>query len=461
MTNKQRLVIVSNRVPSVDASKGREEVAGGLVRAIGPVVERHGGLWFGWSGRTTGRRPDTGPKVVTTDHFDLATIDLSEDEVSLYYSGFCNRTLWPLMHSFPERVHVRRNTYAAYTRLNRRFADAIRGLLQPDDRVWVNDFHLFLLGSELRRLGWKGKTGFFLHVPFPPPEIFAILPWAGQLLAGLASYDLVGFQTEDDLSNFQQASRREIGGVSEDRKMTIENGSFKTSVYPIGIDPAPFQPASDGSNGAEARRSTRGRTQEQQLLLTVDRLDYSKGIPERLRAFRRLLGRYRAVRGNISLVQISQPSRARVPEYVREKEEVDRLVGQINGTFSESGWMPIRYLYRSYGLEELVQFYRAADVCLVTPLRDGMNLVAKEFVAAQDDDPGVLVLSRFCGAAESMTDALIVNPYDVDGTAAAVYRALRMPRRERVQRWEALMEVVSRDTAESWSTGFLNDLAAA
>ncbi len=242
--------------------------------------------------------------------------------------------------------------------------------------------------------------------------------------------------------------------------MTIENGSFQTGVYPIGIDPTPFRPKSNESDDTKTRRSARRRPQEQQVL-AVDRLDYTKGIPERLRAFRRLLERSRSLRGKLSLVQISTPSRTRMPEYIREKEEVDRLVGQINGAFSEAGWLPIRYLYRSYQLEELTEFYRQADIYLVTPLRDGMNLVAKEFIAAQDDDPSVLVLSRFCGAAKSMTDAPVVNPYDVDGTASTINRALHMPRRERAQRWEALMEVVKRDTAESWSTSFLSELAAA
>ena len=461
MSNERRLVVVSNRIPAASdvttRDGGRAEPVSGLVSAVRPVMEKRGGLWFGWSGRGTQRRPSTSPSVATSGGVQLATLDLSEDEVSQYYTGFANRTLWPLLHSFPERVVIRRDTYGAYRRINRRFAEALLLLLQHNDLVWVQDYHLFHVGQELRSLGWKGKMGFFLHVPFPAADIFAILPWGRQLLEGLMQYDLVGFQTERYVYNAIDSLLTEIGGTFEEGVFVNGNTSVRIDSYPIGIDPGPYRNAEREPTAFE-QPVTRSPN-PQRLILGVDRLDYTKGIPQRLRAFERLLERNPSLRGNVGYMQISSPSRTRVPEYIQEKEQVDQLVGRINGRFSEAGWLPIRYLYRSYKPQELAAFYRDADVCLVTPLRDGMNLVAKEFVASQGDDPGALVLSRFCGAAESMTEALIVNPYDIDGTAMATYRALRMPRRERRQRWRALMDTVTAHTVQDWCASFCQDLA--
>ena len=443
-----RLVIVSNRVPAEGADPG------GLVSAIRPVAERYGALWFGWSGATTDRRPGNEPALSSWGPIELATIDLSADEASMYYAGFSNRTLWPLLHTFPERVIVRRGTYGPYRHVNRRFAEALLPLLKPGDLVWAHDFHLFHFGHELRQLGWSGKIGFFLHVPFPPAEVFTILPWARQILEALMEYDVVGFQTEQYLENAVGTMQSELGGLVRDGEFVHEGKSIRVGVYPAGIDPAPFQPAPS----FEQRRS-RPPT-GQRLILGVDRLDYTKGVPERLRAFERLLEHNPSMRGKVTLTQISTPSRTRVPDYIREKEQVDRLVGQINGRFSQANWTPIRYLYRSYKPEELARFYRDAEVFMVTPLRDGMNLIAKEFVASQGEDPGVLLLSRFCGAAESMREALIVNPHDVEGTAAATYKALSMPMRERRERWRALMEVVRTHTAVEWWDSFHRDLVS-
>ena len=460
--SRRRLVLVSNRVPSAPMVAGqgpdREGAVGGLVNAIQPVMERQGGLWFGWSGKSTARKPDTIPTVSSSGRVALATLDLSEDEAALYYTGFANRTLWPLLHSLPERVTIRRDTYESYRRINRRFAEALRPFLRPSDLVWVQDFHLFHVGRELRRLNWKGKTGFFLHVPFPPADIFAVLPWARNILEGLMDYDLVGFQTERDVYNAVDALRTDVGGVFEDREFVHNGMSLRVGAYPVGIEPSTFRPKAveEESNSTPRRRA---QTPADQLsILGVDRLDYTKGIPQRLRAIERLLERNPSLRGKVNFIQICAPSRTRVPEYMREKERVEGLVGQINGRFSGASWMPIRYLYRSYPPEALAQFYKEADVCLVTPLRDGMNLVAKEFVASQRDEPGVLVLSRFCGAAESMRGALIVNPHDIDGTAAAIYRALRMPKQERSQRMSALMDNVTTHTAGSWCEAFQGDL---
>ena len=452
-------MVVSNRVPPpepVVREGGRADPVGGLVSAIRPVMETEGGLWFGWSGVGTSTKPSATPTVTSSGRMQTATVDLSEDEVGLYYSGFANRTLWPVLHTFPERAVIRRDTYAAYRRINQRFAETLYPMLRSDDLVWVHDFHLFHVGAELRDLGWRGRIGFFLHVPFPSPDVFSILPWARQILDALLQYDLVGFQSRKDLHYAVDTFQSELSAKTRKGEVTHEEVSVAVGSYPIGIDMSPFQANTDGNGPAVAPRGNGG----ERIILGVDRLDYTKGIPLRLRAFGRLLEHSPALRGNVCFTQISTPSRTRVPEYTREKEQVDQLVGQINGRFSGADWTPIRYLYRSYLAHELTHFYREADVGFVTPLRDGMNLVAKEFVASQSDDPGVLVLSRFAGAAESLRQALIVNPYDVDGTALALDEALRMPLQERRQRWSALMKAVSRETAHTWFASFTRDLAA-
>ena len=457
MRNPQRLVVVSNRVPSppTSATSGerRADPVGGLVSALRGALEEQGGLWFGWSGNSTGRRSSSPPSVLDAGPFQLATLDLSDEEVSLYYTGFANRTLWPLLHSFPERVTIRHDTNRVYRRVNQQFAEALYPMLQSDDLVWVHDYHLFHLGQELRRTGWTGKIGFFLHVPFPPSDIFAILPWARQLLESLLHYDLVGVHTDRYLQNLVGGFLTELGGNYSDGTYSYNEDSVRLGAYPLGIEPSQFQPSAEQRKDPSAWRS------QGQVILGVDRLDYTKGLPERLRAFETLIERYPSLRGKVTFIQVSSPSRTRVPEYLREKELVDRLVGNINGRFSQVGWVPIRYLYRFYTQDELTRFYRDADVCLVTPLRDGMNLVAQEFVASQGDDPGVLVLSRFTGAADAMHEALIVNPYDIDGTADATYRALQMGLRERRRRWRVLIDVVRRQSVTNWRDTFRRDLS--
>ena len=461
MRPSNRLVVVSNRVPPSEAispEKSRDMPVGGLVSAVKVAMQERGGLWFGWSGGSTQRRSSDQPVIKDLGGVKLATIDLSEDEVSLFYTGYANRTLWPLLHYLPSRVVIRRDLYRAYRRINRRFAEALCGLLEPGDIVWVHDFHLFHLGQELRRLGWEGKIGFFLHVPFPSADIFSILPWAAETLKSLLSYDLVGVQTERYLRNLIDSLKMELDGTHADGVFTSEGLSTRLGAYEIGIEPSIFQQAPSDQGRSPMDMMSISTAPGHKIILGVDRLDYTKGIPHRLRALERLLEHHSSLRGRVTYVQISSPSRTRVPEYIQEKEQVDRLVGHINGRFSEAGWVPIRYLYRSFPQHELAELYRDADVGMVTPLRDGMNLVAKEFVAAQRDDPGVLVLSRFSGAASSLVDAVIVNPYDIEGTAEATYRALRMGLSERKRRCSAMMATVNKHTATSWSDDFTRDL---
>ena len=457
-----RLVVVSNRVPPssdvITEGKDGSKPVGGLVSAVKPAMDKSAGVWFGWSGKSAQRIPSAEPSISMFGKVEMATLDLSEDEISLYYTGFSNRTLWPLLHSFPERAVIRTDTHRAYRKINQCFAEALYSLLRPGDLVWVHDYHLFYVGQELRQMGWDGKIGFFLHVPFPPADIFAILPWSRQILEGLLNYDLVGVHTPRYIVNLVDTLLTELGGKFFNGIFTNEDRSTRLAYYNVGIQESIFRQPPPGTIPTLIEELSIPTSPDHRLILGVDRLDYTKGIPERLKAFERLFEHHPSLIGKVTFVQISSPSRTRVPEYIREKDQIERLVGQVNGRFSEGGWVPIRYLYRSYPQETLAQFYRDADVCLVTPLRDGMNLVAKEFIASQGDNPGVLVLSKFTGVASSMKDALIVNPYDIDCTAESIYQAVRMSQEERQKRCEALMNVVHGHTVKNWSDIFQSDL---
>jgi trehalose 6-phosphate synthase len=474
LRSPKRLVVVSNRVPtaafpaSASAEERRAQPVGGLVNAVRSALESYGGLWFGWSGTATERRTMAEPEVSKIGPIQLVTLDLSADEVNLFYTVYANRSLWPILHSFPSMVTIRQDAYRAYQRVNRRFAQTLLPMLADDDLVWVHDYHLISFGLELRKLGWKGKIGFFLHTPFPSTEVFGVLPAAEELLRGFGAYDLVGLHTARYAHNLLDALSSEVGGAVEGPIFTGQDRSTKIGVYPIGTDPTNFErwskEAGEEQSDTFLQRLLSRRTpnpERPKIILGVDRLDYTKGIPQRLLTFEQLLERHPSLRGAVTMVQISAPSRTRVPEYIRERERVDQLVGRINGRFSEADWAPVHYLNRSYTQSELARFYREADVCLVTPLRDGMNLVAMEFVASQGPNPGVLLLSRFCGASETMPDAVTVNPYDIEGTAEALYRALTMDSNERLRRWESLIDGVRSRTAVSWSEGFLDELAGA
>jgi trehalose 6-phosphate synthase len=334
--------------------------------------------------------------------------------------------------------------------VNVHFARTIARSLKREDRVWVHDFHLFPLGAELRRRGFLGPLGFFLHTPFPSPPVFANLPWAGELLRDLVAYDLAGFQTQACFDSYERAVADELGDSSGQR----------AGVYPVGIDPAPYVTWALEPAGKRRAKELRASLGERRLVLSVDRLDYTKGIIHRLRAIERFFELFPDRRGRVSMLQISAPTRTRMAEYGRARREVEALVGHVNGRFGEPDWVPVRYIFRAFTQRELASFYREADVGLVTPLRDGMSLVAKEFVASQVADPGVLVLSKFAGAAAELDQALLVNPHDADGMARALARALDMPLAERIARQSALLARVREGTAAKWGDGFLADLEA-
>ncbi len=460
----QKLLVISNRLPDLRSPVSPEDVrkrnVGGLVSALEPVMSKHGGMWLGWNGRTA---PADAPPVARSAENGspgLAWVEIPQDAYELYYNGFCNRSLWPLFHTLPGRARFADAEWDAYRRVNALYGAAAADLVSADSPVWVHDYHLYLLASELRRLGHRGPIGHFLHIPFPSVDVFSMIPWAEELLEAMLEFDLVGFHTRRFAENFLQAVGVLSPAVVGDDVVQHRGRRVRVGVFPIGIVPEGFQEAADSETAAEITALLQA-TAPAKLVLGVDRLDYTKGIPERLEAFGRFLELHPEWKGKVSLVQVSVPSRADVPEYAEQRQRIENLVGRINGEHGEAHWVPVRYLYRSYPLRHLAQLYRAADVAMVTPLRDGMNLVAKEFVAAQDPArPGVLLLSRFAGAAEEMKDALLTNPWHTDGMVRDLLRALEMPEAERIARHGKLAAGVARTTAASWAEDFLTALEA-
>ncbi len=447
---RSQLVIVSNRLPPMP-TPSRERPVGGLVSALEPALRTHEGIWLGWSGHT---REGTPTLAVDEDIVPRrASFDFSPQWRERFYGGFCNRALWPLLHGFPSRVRYVDDDWRAYQEVNRAFATHASELVAHGGTIWVHDYHLMLVARELRALGHRGPVGLFVHVPMPHPEVFETLPWCDELFSALCDFEMVGFHTEQWADNFRACADSYARRHGKSRTLP------HIAVLPIGIDAERFS-----DTGGELDREIAGLKAalgDRRLLLGVDRLDYSKGIPERLTAYEHLLEGYREWRGRVCFVQISVPSREDVPEYAELRHRVELQVGRINGRFGEADWVPVRYLYRSYDHQVLSQLYRAADVAVVTPLRDGLNLVAKEFVAAQNPAaPGVLVLSRFAGAAAELSTALLTNPYHAAGVAADLDIALRMPLAERVRRHTTLARVVNATSPATWAAGFLSELTA-
>ncbi len=452
-----RVVIVSNRVP---LPSSRTPQAGGLAVALKDAL-KDGGVWVGWSGELTREATDD-VRVQHAAKIDYVTFDLSREDYKRFYVGFSNSTLWPLLHFLPSLLEFDRTNFDTYLDVNGRFAKALLSILKPDDLVWVHDYHLIPLAYALRGLGAKNRIGFFLHVPFVPASLLSVLPKAELLLRMLCGYDVVGFQTRQNLHDFEDCLatflnlRREPG-----QAVVLKGHSMLPVATPIGIDARGF--ARQAKKTVQSRsvhrmiESLAGRT----LIIGVDRLDYSKGLPNRFEAFGRLLDRFPEHHLKVSYLQVAARTREDVAEYQRLKRELDRLAGEINGRHAEFDWVPLRYITRAVTRGSLAGFYRVARVGLVTPLRDGMNLVAKEYVTAQDpEDPGVLVLSRFAGAAEELTDAIIVNPHDPDEIAEALHFALNMSRAERKVRHEKLFELVCHTTASAYCRDFLAILAS-
>jgi trehalose 6-phosphate synthase len=432
--------------------------AGGLEVAVNAALKRKSGIWFGWSGKVTSRTKIATQQVVQ-DKVTYITLDLAKEDYQEYYNGFANRVLWPILHYRVDLAEFSRRDLSGYLRVNDHFARELHKVLGPDDLVWVHDYHLMPLGKALRDLGHKNRIGFFLHIPCPPPEMLTALPHHERLIPALCEYDLVGFQTGDDAFNFSRYLTRECGLHSHDFNFTVGERTTRVDVFPVGIETADFariaQRAERMPFVQQVRESLAGRA----LIIGVDRLDYSKGISHRLAAFERFLQTQPDWLGKVTYLQIAPKSRTEIPEYADMAQGIGAAAGRINGDYGEADWTPIRYVNRAYSRATLSGLYRAARAGLVTPLRDGMNLVAKEYVASQNPhDPGVLILSRFAGAARECEAALLVNPYDPDSVAAAIGQALAMPLGERRERYDALFKVLSRNDIQFWADRFLSAL---
>jgi len=469
---QQRLVVVSNRLPTVIARTEDgwqiEPASGGLVTAMAPVMKARDGLWLGWPGcDEEAPIADLFEEFSRREGYRLQAVPLSAEEVEKYYLGFSNETLWPLFHDLLGHCRFSLENWQAYDAVNRRFAESARAVSREGDCLWIHDYQLALVGSHLRALGVRQPLAYFLHIPFPSLDLFRRLPWRQEMLKGLLDYDMLGFQTLRDRRNFVScatALMRDVEVITRQRRYTLLRcGSrvVKVGHFPISIDFSEFDGGARAHAVAEAAWYLHENLEGRQLVLGIDRLDYTKGVPERFLAFERALEKYPDLHQRISLLQVVVPSRTLVPEYQSLKEQLDGLAGRINSRFSVPGWAPIHYVFRSLDRTQLLAHYRASEIALVTPLRDGMNLVAKEYCAASVDGNGVLILSEFAGAADQMgRGALLVNPYDIDATADAIHRAFAMPPEERHRRMELLRADIRRNDVHRWLRSFIDTLGS-
>jgi trehalose 6-phosphate synthase len=453
-----RLVVISNRVSAPKARAG-EATQGGLAMALSAALKQSGGIWFGWSGNTTDQF--TGQiSVQRGGGVTTATIDLEEQDVDEYYNGYANRTLWPLFHYRIDLAEFDRHFGEGYERVNDRFAGTLGALIEPDDLVWVHDYHLIPLGQRLRRMGIRNRLGFFLHIPWPPHRLMTSLPFHRRLVESILDYDVIGFQTKEWLDSFRDYVEAELGGkFAEDGTLPWGDRRITVRAFPIGVDVGDIQSMAETPNAIEAYETLTRVKRDRKVLIGVDRLDYSKGLAERFAGYQLFLEQNADWVRKTILMQIAPLTREDVETYSQIRNELDALSGHINGALAHVDWVPIRYVNQSYPRDGLAGFYRASEVALVTPLRDGMNLVAKEYVASQDPrNPGVLILSRFAGAAEQMGDALLVNPYSREDLARAIKRALGMALDERRRRWENLMAGIRSQDIHWWLQEFVEAL---
>jgi len=453
----KRLVCISNRV----SLPRRSAPPGGLAVGVLAALQRVGGIWFGWSGETSDDpRPE--PEVLVRDNIRFATVELKTSDFDRYYNGFCNGTLWPLLHYATGRFRYDNDDYEAYQAVNAGFTRQLEKILRPDDVVWVHDYHLIPLARCLRQREFRGPVGFFLHTPFPPLQVLRVLPSYGEIVRDLCQYDLIGFQTEDDLRAFEsclELPAHAIARTSNGFKVEVNGRPVRFGVYPIGVEVDQVASEAAGAMPEETVQRLIASLLGRKLIIGVDRLDYTKGLTERFAAIEHFLTTFPESQGKVTFLQIAPLSRADVLAYSEIRLALEQTAGRLNGRFAEADWTPVRYLNRNFSHATLMGLLRAAGVALVTPVRDGMNLVAKEFVAAQDlEDPGVLLLSPLAGAARELAGALLVNPYDKRGLALALQTALQMPLAERRQRHEQNLAAVRRHDIHTWYREFLRDL---
>lgn len=449
-----RIVIVSNRTP------GKGPAAGGLAVALRKVLGNREGFWFGWSGKLT-EQPQAEARIEDIDGLTVAQVDLTREDHHAYYAGFSNSILWPSFHLRLDLATIESYWYEGYRRVNAQFAKALMPLLRPDDIIWVHDYHLIPLASELRNLGARNRIGFYLHIPFPTADALYAIPHHAELMRDVSRYDLVGFQAQRDVAAFTDFAQHQAPSTFGARAIeAIDFSRTDVAAFPIGSDPEAFARLAASPAAKKMIHRMRRSLGDQALILGVDRLDYSKGLPQRVEAYEKLLANNPRLRRNVHLLQVAPPSRDTIKEYQETSDTLDAICGRVMGHFSEPDWSPLTYVKRAYGQPSLAGLYRMARVGLVTPLRDGMNLVAHEYVASQDPaDPGVLVLSRFAGAAEIFPEALLVNPFDTDETSEALRMALDMPPEERKERWQGLMAATRTHNVDDWALRFLDRLA--
>ena len=449
-----RLIVVANRTPTPGPA------AGGLAVALRQPLQEREGFWFGWSGKTD-PQPSKQARIDDVEGISVAVVDLTRDAHAAYYAGFSNSVLWPAFHQRLDLASIDSEWYEGYRGVNTQFAEALKPLIRPDDMIWVHDYHLIPLASELRARGVGNRIGFYLHIPFPTPEALLAIPHQAELMHDLAAYDLVGLQAERDLSALRDSiARLPLADTSGRLAEAPDFSTTELAVVPIGSDPDAFVALVRSPAAAKMRKRTEDWLRDRKLILGVDRLDYSKGLPQRVEAFERLLADNPDLRRRVHYLQVASPSRDVIQEYREIGRTLDAAVGHVMGRFSEPDWQPITYVKRAYTQASLAGLYRVAKVGLVTPLRDGMNLVAHEYVATQDpEDPGVLVLSHFAGAAEILDGALLVNAFDPAETANALRVALSMALEERRERWQTLNAAIRRYSVHAWTNAFLGRLA--
>jgi len=455
-----RLIIVSNRVAAISEGKSS---AGGLAVGVYDALKRVGGIWFGWNGEISAGPPQA-PSLREHDGISYATVSLSRADYDQYYRGFSNATLWPIFHYRTDLSRYDRKEYTGYLRVNQTLAAQLASLVRPDDTIWVHDYHLLPFARACRRLGLRNRIGFFLHIPFPAEQVLMTVPPHRELAEAMCEYDLLGFQTDVDERAFTQYICHRLGGrFGPDGELLCHGRSVRTGVYPIGVYPDDIRTEVERRPQPRQILNLKQGLHDRKLIMSVDRLDYTKGLVERFRAFERMLEVAPHHQRQVSFVQIAPPSRADISTYQGIRQQLEREAGHINGRWSDLEWTPLRYINKHYERSALMALFRASQVGYVTPLRDGMNLVAKEYVAAQPpEDPGVLVLSCFAGAARELEEgALIVNPYDVEDLAAALDWALTMPADERRQRYRLMMDRLRENDLGRWRDRFLDDLAGA
>src|SRR6476661_3059079 len=458
-----KTIIVSNRLPVKFAADGDttqwKTSEGGLATGLGSMYKQGDNLWIGWPG-VVEHRPEQQEKIRQELHdLNLSPVFLTEDEISYYYEGFSNETLWPIFHYMASYAHFDQQYWDAYQFVNEKFMHAVLEVADPDDTIWIHDYQLLLLPGMLRNALPKATIGFFQHIPFPSSEIFRLIPWRRELLEGMLGADLVGFHTFDDARHFISSSTRLLPIHNSANILNSGNRSIIVEAFPMGIDFEKYESLSKNVKVQEDKESLKAHFLDKRIILSIDRLDYSKGILQRLHAFESLLQQYPEYVEEITLYMVVVPSRDTVPKYRELRDEVDKLVGNINARFRTLTWNPIHYFYRSLPLETLSALYQTAEVCLVTPMRDGMNLVCKEFIASRNNTDGVLILSEMAGASKELLDAILVNPNNIDSITQAIVEALNMPKEEQQRRMSTLRQVVSKFNIHHWVRIFMDRLS--